>query len=146
MSEGSGAPTGARVLARHPSRARDVGPQASADASHPAQIRLRSLRTGDARLSALHCSDFLAPSPPWPDRRALHSGAVLFGLALAHSRVPLVVAEGRCCLDASRERGYEPARRTPHPAPTLARLRRRPRWAGPDSHRRVQDKCQGYNS
>ena len=28
---------------------------------------------------------------------------------------------------ASRGHGYEPARRTPHPAPTLARLRRRPR-------------------
>jgi hypothetical protein len=103
------------------SRASDAGPQASTDASHPAQIRLRSLR--DARLSALHCGDLLAPSLPWRNGRA--SGAL--GFALVRSHDPLVVADGRCCPDASRGRGYEPARRTPHPAPTLARLRRRPR-------------------
>jgi len=38
----------------------------------------------------------LAPGPPWRNLRALHMSGAL-DLALAHSRVPLVVAEGRCC-------------------------------------------------
>jgi len=39
------------------------------------------------------------------------------GLALVRSHVPLVVAEGRCRRTPPGGRGYEPARRTPHPAP-----------------------------
>ncbi len=127
-NEGSGAPTGARVLARHPSRASDAGPQGEiARPRIPRRSACAVPRAGDARLSALHCGDFLAPGPPWRNRRALPRAAVSSGLALVHSHDPLVVADGRCCPDASRGRGYEPARRTPHPAPTLARLRRRPR-------------------
>ena len=63
-----------------------------------ARRRLRgALRSsGNARLSALHRGGLWAPVPPWRNLRALHMSGAL-GLALAHSRVPLVVAEGRFC-------------------------------------------------
>ena len=63
-TRGSGAPTGARVLARHPSRASDAGPQAhKCDAPRVPRGPACAVRaSGDARLSALHLGDFLAPA------------------------------------------------------------------------------------
>jgi hypothetical protein len=71
VNEGSGAPTGARVLARHPFRAGQYRRPARPRADQLSQSARR-----DARLSALHRGDLLAPSPPWPFLGALHmSGA-----------------------------------------------------------------------
>ncbi len=82
-------------------------------------VRLRR-RVGKAISASTRVFDAL-----WPDRRALHM-SVPFGLTVAHSRVPLVVAEGRCCRapPGCCLRGNA---QDADPAPTLARLRRRPR-------------------
>ena len=103
-----------------PSRASDAGPQAHCDDAPrvPSQTSLRSPRIGDARLSALHCGGLLASGPARDESKRAFT--VCEFLASARS------GGGRVS-GASRVRGYEPARRTPHPVPTLARLRRRPR-------------------
>jgi hypothetical protein len=91
---GGGAPIGARVLARHPSRANRVGPQALAR-------RLAPHNAGCSPLGAPH-RRLLAPSPPGRDFSAVHSRAARFGLASVRSHVPLVVAGGRVFPVASR--------------------------------------------
>ena len=86
-------------------RASDVGPQALA--RRLAFQRERSpLGAPPRRL--------LAPDPPWRNLRALHMSGAL-GLALAHSRVPLVVAEGRFCRapPGARLRAARAGRRIP---------------------------------
>jgi hypothetical protein len=57
---------------------------------------------------------------------ANHAGIVPSGFTLLRSQVPLVVAEGRYRRTPPGGRGYEPARRTPHPVPSSARLRKTP--------------------
>ena len=78
-------------------RASDGGPQASADALHPTQTSLRSLRIRGCSPLGAPPRRLLAPTRLGETLRANADGAVPFNLTLAHSRVPLVVAEGRCC-------------------------------------------------
>src|SRR5688572_9120367 len=105
MNEGSGAPTGARVL-RHPllwagpSRSPRASPRGSAFAIRAAG--------GRSPLGA-PLWRFFGPEPAritslW----TLPSAAVSSGFHRLHSQVPLVVAGGRCCSGASREHDYEP--------------------------------------
>ena len=68
----------------------------------------------------------LAPDPPWRNLRALHMSGALGSRIGAFARSAR--NGGRAVLPgASRGAVTSRARRTPHPAPTLARLRRRPR-------------------
>ena len=96
------------MLARHPSRASNAGPQSENAARIPARQLSQSAQPGDARLSALHRDGLLAPSPlgllPLDGAYA----AVSSGITRLHSQVPLVVAGERCRSGASRARGYEP--------------------------------------
>ena len=83
-------------------RAIDAGPQAFASRTERA-FAVRA--PGDARLSALHRGDFLAPEPARDEasRRCLS----IASWPASCIRGPLVVAEGGFP-DASRVRGYEP--------------------------------------
>ena len=99
LNEGSGAPTGARVLARHPSRASDVGPQArKRRALRPAQtacaVRAPGTLASRRSTAAVYWLRARLGRSNWA-LKLVHSAALLF--AWAHSRVPLVVAGGRSC-------------------------------------------------
>jgi hypothetical protein len=72
------------------------------------------------------CSPFGAPRRRFVGLRSRADGVDVSSCRHAKPSRPLVVAEGGFPVPPGG-RGYEPARRTPHPAPTLARLRRRPR-------------------
>ena len=108
------------------SRASDAGPQGEiARALRPRADQLaQSAQPGDARLSALHRGDLLAPVPR----------GMTFGRCTARRchRLRCILASarsggGRCFPAPPGSVVTSHARRTPHPAPTLARLRRRPR-------------------
>jgi hypothetical protein len=112
------------------SRANDAGPQAqNAAPCIPRRPLTQSARRGCPPLGAPP-RRFIGDRPDSvrPLSVAQRGGAL--GAHVANSRAPLVVAEGRCRRTPPGGRGYEPARRTPHPVPTLARLRRRPRRTG----------------
>ena len=97
QEEGGGAPTGARVQ-RHPFCERTMT-QARAS---PRREAFAVCAPGDARLSALHRGDLLAPGPPWPHLQGVAHERCPSTSALLRSQVPLVVAGGRCCPVASR--------------------------------------------
>jgi len=75
---GSGAPKGARggspPLRGPVTQARRARSLALVS---PRKPLTQSAHPGDARLSALHRGDFLAPSPPWRNVRALHMSGAL---------------------------------------------------------------------
>ena len=94
--------------------------------------------TRDVRLSALHLGDC------WPrahlgETVGRCTGAVPAGLALANSRVPLVVAEGRVSPGASRVPACKADPRDAVPALLKQCLAKAPSWAGrqEDSHRQA---------
>ena len=107
------------MLARHPSRANDAGPQALACA-----LRL----SGDARLSALHCG--ICDSGPARDEKYASSPA-------STSR-PLVVAERRLPVPPGNSRACR--KRAGHRIPLCLRNASRwhPRWTGLHNVRRRQ--------
>jgi hypothetical protein len=64
--------------------------------------RSRSPRAGDAPPLGAPPRRFFGSRPALARPLSVANGAVLAGLALVHSHVPLVVAEGQCRPDASR--------------------------------------------
>ena len=100
-------------------RSADRRSGAAAPVGGPVMVARRRQRTpcvASATLASRRSTAAVVGSgPPWRNLRAVHMSGAL-GLALVHSHVPLVVAEGRCrrtppggcCLHGQ-------TRRTPHP-------------------------------
>jgi hypothetical protein len=124
-------------------RTSNVGPQVLAKHLASRADHLRSPRAGDARLSALHRGDFLAPSPPWRNLRALHMSGALRSRIGEFTRPAR--SGGRAVLPGSLPGAW--LRASPQdadPIPTLARLRRRPRRTGREHHVAVRRRVKNY--
>jgi hypothetical protein len=87
----------------------NVGLQALARRlAFPRRPSFRSLRSRGTLASRRSTAAIVWPRARLGEAFGRCTRAALSGLTLAHSRVPLVVAEGRVSPGASRERGYEP--------------------------------------
>ena len=104
------------MLARHPWAGLGRGPADACEASCvPARPAFAVRAPGDARLSALHRGDLLAPDPPWRSRWALHMSGALRSRIGAFARSAR--SSGRAVLPG-RLPGvclHRQTRGTPHP-------------------------------